>query len=57
MGGGHTALDCWNERKGEAELPAVRIFLDGMAEWMVVPLTKVGNTRGGAVLGRELMRV
>lgn len=31
-------------RKGEAELPAIGIFLDWMTAWVVVPLTEIGNT-------------
>ena len=33
MGGGPTALDCCNERKGEAELPAIQVFLDCLSGW------------------------
>ena len=49
MGGEPTALDCCNGRKGEVELPAIRVFLDCLTEWMVVPLTEIKNTRGNAV--------
>lgn len=45
MGGGPTALDVWDERKGEAELPAIRMFLDCVTELVVVLLTETGNTR------------
>lgn len=45
MGGGPTALGGWDERKGEAELPAIGIFLDSVTELLLVRLTESDKMR------------